>query len=142
MTRNATVLLVYRLLRLLEVCKRELGATSTYIEIGAHASNKPEFWEPLVEGVRLVAKFDERPQDVAATKKKLAELARMFGKTTSEALAEIETLAPRPPHDAAAPGHLFDALDALANRARAESAAIIDDRSPEIWSSSVSVRVR
>lgn len=132
--------LVQDLLRLLDVVRRELGANDARVEIGGRDPSPPGIWIELDGGARVVALFDEPPSDPDAKRAQLTELARVFGATANSVLADASASAPSAPRDAVAASQLFDALDALASRARAESAAVFDESSPEIWGSSLAPR--
>lgn len=124
------------LLRLLDVVRRELGADDARAEIGGREPSAGTVWTVLPSGLRIVAVFDEPPEDADAKRARLETLVSAF----EGAEQALELAAPSPSRDAAAATQLFDALDALVALARAESAAVIDGRSPEIWGSSLAPR--
>lgn len=122
------------LLRFLEIVRRELGADDVRGEIGGREPGEGAVWAMTPGGVRVVAVFERALEGAALeeTRAKLRALAESFA-----SLATIE----EPPHSQpprAGVGHeLDDALDVLAQRARAAAAMVIDDASPEIWGSSL-----
>jgi hypothetical protein len=116
--------------RFLALVARELGAEDARVELGGHP-DPGAIWAPLEGDFRVVALFGTPPADADAKREQLAALAASFsglvagvalpqGKDDREPIART----------------LEDTLDLLVHRARAESAWVIDESSPEIWGSS------
>lgn len=123
---------VASLLRLLDLVRRELPADDARIELGGREP-EPEhnLWCELSEGFRLVAVFDAPPADPGQRKTHLEALARSF----SGALSGVDFDAPGDRHELAS-RRLDDELEALADRAGAIRAVVIDTQSPVIWGTS------
>lgn len=120
------------LLRFLEIVRRELGADDVRGEIGGREPPPGTLWASTPGGVRIVAVFDRPPADPEDLRARLRVLAESFATVS----AIEESSHSQPPR--AGVGHeLDDALDVLAQRARAVAAVVIDDSSPEIWGSSL-----
>jgi hypothetical protein len=115
---------------LLRVIQRELGAASVRIDEPVEATDDDplELTAAVPAGRRVVVRFGAEPSDRAAAAAKLALLVDGFRDLLSGD-------PPRPPreHDADA---LQDALSALATRAGARDAVVIDAHSPIVWGSS------
>lgn len=116
--------------RFLSLVTRELGASDARVELGGRP-DPGAIWAPLEGDFRVVALFDTPPADPDAKREALVTLAASFsGLVASVALPqgkdEREPIART----------LEDTLDLLVHRARAESAWVVDESSPEIWGSS------
>lgn len=121
------------LLRFLEYVRRELGADDVRGEIGGREPGPDDIWGTMPGGIRVVAVFDTPPDDPAAARAKLRALVESFA-----SLAAPRDEVPQGPQPRVGVGHdLDDALDVLAQRARALAALVIDDTSPVIWGSSL-----
>lgn len=124
------------LLRFLEYVRRELGADDVRGEIGGREPSPEAIWSTMPGGIRVVVVFDTPPEDVADVRAKLRTLVESFASLARDPVlgAEVPQGAPQ----RVGVGHdLDDALDVLAQRARALAAIVIDDTSPVIWGSSL-----
>lgn len=116
------------LLRLLDLVQRKLGADDVRAELGGREpADEHQVWCPL-GGYRVVAVFDQVPEDREAQARRLDLLVRSFAGT----LESDEPERPAISNELAA-RRLDDALDALADRAGAVSAVVIDAQSPIVW---------
>lgn len=117
------------LLRLLDLVQRKLGADDVRAELGGREPDDERLvWCPLEGGYRIVAVFDQVPEDRDARSRRLEVLVRSFSGTLESRESE------RPPISSElAARRLDDALDALADRAGAVSAVAIDAQSPVVW---------
>ena len=125
------------MLRLIEVVRRELGADDARFELGGRDPEDGRLvWISLPHGYRAVAVFREAPP----RREHLEEKLRLLLASFSGIGADVGSPAPsyRPP--AQAQHDLDDVLAALAERAGAIRALVIDDRSPMVWGSSESPR--
>ncbi len=116
--------------RFLALVTRELDAADARIEIGGRP-DAGAIWAPLQDEYRVVALFDAPLADPEQKRAALAALAASF----SGVVASVALPHGRDDRDAVV-RTLEDALDLLVHRARAESAWVIDESSPEIWGSS------
>jgi hypothetical protein len=124
-----------RLLKLLEVVKRDLDARDARLEIGGLAPKAAEVvWVPAGDSRRLLAIFDAAPADRDDKVARLARLAEAFSDTTG---GGVRGTPPPPPSTRTPPyGALDVELFALAERAGAECAVIVDASSPVLWGAS------
>jgi hypothetical protein len=121
-------------LKLLDVLQKRLGANDARIEIGGRDPTDARcVWAAFDEGRRVVALFDEPPQDRAGTEARLLTMIETFRET----VAQPEAPAARGAH--AMRRELDEALAALAERTGAESVWIIDVYSPVVWGCSEAV---
>ncbi len=119
------------LLRFLEIVRRELGASDVRGEIGGREPGPGAVWATTAGGIRIVAIFDT-PADLSDKAAKMRARAEAFA-----SLGSIDEPV-HPPSPRFGAGHELDeALDFLAQRARASAALVIDDTSPVIWGSSL-----
>lgn len=122
--------------RLLELARRELHASDSYIQIGGLAgtdSDDPCRLEvELRPDCRWVVRFDEPPTDGALLRRRMAELAEAFDETVGDALGSVESLgaAAPPQHDSDA---LAQVLASLRDATGAETTLVIDRQSPMVW---------
>lgn len=125
------------ILRLLELVCRELGASHARVEIGGPPPDDARMLHcPLGSTRRLVAAFEAPPP--ATHRERLAAIAASFGDLAAESASpDSGHVDPR----ALASRRLDDELHALALRAGAASALVIDDRSPVIWGTSEPRRI-
>lgn len=123
---------MHALLRFLEYVRRELGADDVRGEIGGREPGPNAIFGMLPGGVRVVAIFDTPPSDIAARRTKLEAIVETFASIQAR-----EDLTPSSTSRAGAGHDLDEALDVLAQRARARGALVIDDSSPVIWGSSL-----
>ena len=121
---------VRSLVRFLELAQRRLGAVDVRAEIGGRDPEDPRLvWVAVTDAWRVVAVMPEVPADRADLERQLEALVESFSATVS-----LET-APAPISVGAA--HALDeALAALAHRARAAVALVVDDSSPVIFGAS------
>ena len=125
--------------RFVTLAKRELQADD--IRLLAIDEPTPEAANVLVsrlgDGRHVVASFNEEPKDREALERRLAMLASTFSDALTAPTAE--KLRSRPPVATS----LHEELKALAFRARAVDAVVIDTDSPVLWgSASVPARPR
>jgi hypothetical protein len=116
--------------RFLSLVQRELGARDARIELGG-SPDEGAIWAPLQDDFRVVALFDDGTVDRDEKRTKLEALVASF----SGIVAGLALPHHRGDHEVAA-RTLADVLDHLVFRARAETAWVIDESSPEIWGSS------
>jgi len=113
--------------RLIALVRRELGAESVrLLDAGAEPAEADNvLYASLPDGRRLAVAFAAPPasRDVALRR------LRMLTATFSQSLAEGPRSSPRLPVS----GSLHQELRALAVRARAKDAAVIDAHSPVVW---------
>jgi hypothetical protein len=113
--------------RLIALVQRELGAVSVRLLEAASEPSEAEnvLYAQLPDGRRLAVAFAAPPasRDVALRR------LRMLTATFSQSLSEGPRSSPRPPVS----GSLHQELRALAVRARALDAAVIDAHSPVVW---------
>lgn len=119
------------LLRFLALVERELGASDARLELSAHDPPDDAVWAPMAHGFRVVARL-EGAHEVEPSRARLRSIVESFAGVLAE--AALPTLREAPPTVVAT---LEEALDLLAHRARAESAWVIDDSTPEIWGGSL-----
>ena len=119
------------LLHFLGLVERELGVVRARIELSAHEPDAEEIWAPMAHGFRVVVSA-EPTRDAADLRGRLASLIDSFSGVLAEAALPAVREAPQ-----TAVATLEEALDLLAHRARAESAWVIDDSTPEIWGGSL-----
>jgi hypothetical protein len=121
------------MLRFLELLQKELGAQDARAELGGEDPvDERILWFNLQGGWRLVALFNEPPQEREHKRARLEQLAEGFSQT----LGEIS-----PPF---APGSQGDspywrldaALEALRSRAGGVGVVVVDSHSPVLWGSS------
>jgi hypothetical protein len=125
-------------IRLLDVVKRELGSMDARAELGGLEPSDPRLvWCVASVGWRLVAVFEEPPDDPEDKRAKLRSLAESFSGTLEEARPTMHHATP-----VSARRRLDEALELLAARAVAAGAAVVDARSPEIWGCSEVQRTR
>ncbi|AKF10228.1 hypothetical protein [Sandaracinus amylolyticus] len=120
------------LLRFLEVVRRELEADDVRGEIGGRDPGPDVIWGTMPGGIRVVAVYDAPPVELDDKRVKLRALLESFA-----SLGTREEASPPPPPRVGAGHELDDALDLLAQRARALGALVVDDASPVIWGSSL-----
>jgi hypothetical protein len=127
-------------LRFLEMVRRELGARDVRIEFGLEPPSPVLATVPIgPQGAYLVAHFDGASStDTATARERHAELLASFETTAEGAVVELVSVRPSaPPARLSGPAAaLTEALESLAQLARAELALVIDDASPEIWGGS------
>ncbi len=119
------------LLRFLALVERELGAQEARLELSAHDPSDEVVWAPMAHGFRVVARL-AAPHDPEALRSRLRSLVDSFSGVLAEASLPAVREAP-----ATSTATLEEALDLLAHRARAESAWVIDDSTPEVWGGSL-----
>ncbi len=119
------------LLRFLGLVERELDAEAARIELSAHEPGPDVVWAPMAHGFRVVVTL-RGPHVAAEARARLATIVESF----SGVLAEAALPAVREASQTAI-ATLEEALDLLAHRARAESAWVVDDSTPEIWGGSL-----
>ncbi|WP_437774758.1 hypothetical protein [Sorangium sp. So ce1097] len=118
------------LLRFLSLVERELSADDAVIEIGGKPPVDPRaVWCALPNGSRLVARFAEPPGEPEEVARQLEELSASFAGLSTGITG------PRPAHGGST-NRLDDELEALALRAGALGAVVVDDTSPVIWGTS------
>jgi hypothetical protein len=124
------------LLRLVELVRRELDAADVRAELGGREpKDEHVVWCKMSEGFRLVAEFEEVPKDRQSLLERMQALITAFAETASPSRSDPEQL--REPLTR----RLDAELEALAYRAGAVHAFVIDDKSPVIWGTSASRRL-
>jgi Type II secretion system (T2SS), protein E, N-terminal domain len=117
---------------LLAIVARDLGASEAHI---APAEEPPAGGAvlscDLPDGRRMVVTFDEAPPDVEARRRRLTMLVSAFTDTLSPSEAPSERGKARSQPSRSLP----EELEALAKRAGAVEAVVIDAHSPVIWGS-------
>lgn len=118
--------------RVLELVCRELGATDARLELGGRpAHDARHLHVELPGGFRLVAVFDEPPDEPKAVQRRLETMGSSFFDLG------VRPPSVRPDADyAGAQRRLDDELSALCGRTGASSALVIDVTSPIVWGSS------
>jgi hypothetical protein len=117
--------------RLLELVRRELGASDARAEVGGRDPEDPRLVHcRFGDDWRLVACFDTPPPDPNEVLRRLRALAESFSGVTEGALES------GPAARELAVRRLDDELEALIDRAGATSAVVIDAQSPVIWGAS------
>jgi hypothetical protein len=120
------------IVRFLQLVQHELGADDARAEIGGlDPTDERTIFCRLPGGWRIVALFSEPPADRATAIERLERLADSFFATATSASDAQPRLLQEP-----AARRLDEELAALAQRAGALSAIVIDDTSPVIWGSS------
>jgi hypothetical protein len=111
--------------------KRELGADDVRIleALDAPSPAPNVLYAPLIGGRQVAVTFITAPEDSPALLRRLEILARTFAHALEETPAEHR--ANRPPVSAS----LHDELKALARRAQAVDAMVLDAHSPVVWGS-------
>lgn len=123
-----------QLLRLLELIRRELGAKDARAELGGDEPDDDRLvWCKLPGSWRMVAVFDEIPEDRDVLTERLKGLVHSFEGTTGNTEPPPVVVSP-------ATRSLDDALEALAARSSAVRALVVDDSSPMLWGTSESRR--
>lgn len=126
------------LLRFLEYVRRELGADDVRGEIGGRDPEPGVICATMPGGIRVVVVFDTPPADEGEVRAKLRTLVESFASLGGrDNVLGSEAPQSQPPQRAGVGHDLDDALDVLAQRARAVAAVVIDDTSPVIWGSSL-----
>lgn len=119
------------LTKLLDVVQRDLDAADVRAEVGGREPNDPRLvWAPLAPGWRIVAVFDGPPNDAESKRERLATLVRPFEHLKERIEVPAGSLGPVKERA------VDEALDALAERAGASAAVVVDERSPVLWGSS------
>jgi len=120
------------ILRFLELVQRELGAADARAEIGGRDPDpKNTVCCRLAGGLRIVAVFDEPPAAPDELRARLESLAESFFQIASSASEDRPRVSREP-----AARRLDEELEALAARANAVRAVVIDDTSPVLWGTS------
>lgn len=115
--------------RFLDLVARQLGADDARMELGGEPPTDPRLiWVSLGDHWRVVAIFEEEPEDAARKRARLAALATAFpGVQDSVRRAH-------PPLPSLETGTVLDhTLEAVAAVAGATRALVIDEGSPVIW---------
>lgn len=119
-------------LRLLEVVSAQLGAVDARLEIGGLDPRDPCLvWVNLGNAERVVAVFEEPPEDPAGLQDRLLALLDTFAETLS-GVEPGEAMQRHAPPDR----RLEQVLDALRSRCGAALALVVDEQSPMLWSQS------
>ncbi len=120
--------------RVLGVIRQEMGCTDARLEIGGQPPSAAEqIWVAAPGGARLVAVFENQPEDRQKAERRLRQLGQTF--------FDANLSLPAPSADAEmhlARRRLDDELAALAGRTGAVGANVIDMQSPVIWGCSES----
>ena len=119
------------LLRFLAMVERELGASRAEIVLTEHPAEPDVAWAAMLHGFRVEVKFADPSVDLLSAQQRLATLVESFAGVLAEAALPAVREVP-----SSIVNTLEDALVLLVHRARAESAWVIDDTTPEIWGSS------
>lgn len=114
------------------VVRREMDCRDAHLEIGGAAPESPTVVHAETpSGYRLVAIFDEPPEDPAAAGRRLRQLASAF----FESSLSLPSIRPDAEQHLAQ-RRLDDELSALSGRTGAVGASVIDVKSPVLWGSS------
>lgn len=117
--------------RFLQLVERELGGARARIELSLHAPEEGALSAPLPNGFRVVV-IGHAPAASELGHARLLALVESFLGGVDDAAFPVAHESPRPVAVA-----LTEALALLARQARAESAWVIDDSTPEIWGGSL-----
>jgi hypothetical protein len=124
---------------LIELVCRDLEADDARVEIGGRDPDDPAvIWCPINSVRRLVVVFPTPPVDFESKQERLRALVSSF---VDLAAPESDEGLPAPDPRGLASRRLDDELHALAVRAGAVSALVVDDRSPIVWGTSEPRRV-
>jgi hypothetical protein len=123
-------MLTQPLLRFLAMVERELDASRAEIVLTDHPPEEGVAWAAMLHGFRVEVKFAQET-DLAAAQTRLEALVESFAGVLAEAALPAVREVPN-----TIVNTLEDALVLLVHQARAESAWVIDDTTPEIWGSS------
>jgi hypothetical protein len=115
--------------RFLALVKRELGASDVRLLPPSEPVEAGNILTATLAAGQIVAVFDETPPDRDALERRLAMLVGTF----NQSLEGGREHTPRPPPTRS----LGDELAALATRAQAVDAVVIDAHSPVVWGSAV-----
>ncbi len=119
--------------RLLELVRRQLGASDARFELGGNPPDSPDIlWHSLDDQWRLVVIFDAPLKDSDELQAKLTSLVDSFALTSEPVKPPFATV---PPSDLLE-RRLDETVAALADLAQARAALVIDTKSPIIWASS------
>ena len=119
------------LLKLLELVRARLGADDARAEIGGREPTAHGLISaPIRPGLRVVAVFDTPPANVERLQERLSALVSVLASPNDRPTPALDI--PAPP---AGPS-LEAALFALATRAGALRALIVDEQSPVVWGTS------
>jgi hypothetical protein len=122
------------LLRFLELLRRELSAGDAWLQIGGKSPEGDELlFQAVGAATRVVVRFDSAQARAAGAAERLAELCGTF-RSTIEATIEAGSAPPTPAE--LARQRLDEELGALAERAGASRAFVVDLDSPMIWGAS------
>ena len=119
------------LLRFLAMVERELGAARAEVVLTDHPPEAHVASAAMLHGFRVEVQFDDPNADLAQAEARLVTLVESFAGVLAEAALPSVREVPN-----TIVNTLEDALVLLVHRARAESAWVIDDTTPEIWGSS------
>lgn len=119
------------LLRFLAMVERELGAARAEVVLTEHPPEPHVAFAAMLHGFRVEVQFDDPAADLAQAQARLEALVESFAGVLAEAALPVVREVPN-----TIVNTLEDALVLLVHRARAESAWVIDDTTPEIWGSS------
>lgn len=121
-----------RLLRLIELASRDLGATDARAEVGGRDPEDPRLiWCKTPTDLRIVLVFDSPPDDRAEKAARLQSLVTAFSESAEDGRPSVPVVRP-----GALRHRLDDALDLVKERSGALAAAVIDATSPEVWGTS------
>ena len=111
--------------------ERELGASRAEVVLTEHPPEPHVASAPMLHGFRVEVQFEDSNVDLAQARTRLAALVESFAGVLAEAALPTVREVPN-----TIVNTLEDALVLLVHQARAESAWVIDDTTPEIWGSS------
>ncbi len=117
--------------RLLEVVKSKLGAVDARLEIGGKPPASPDTAWHALSHARVVAIFDSPIPDLELMHKRLASLCSGFQEIVHEAIDRLPVVRTEDPRE-----QLDEELSALAERAGATRAVVLDLNSEVIWGAS------
>lgn len=117
--------------RLLDVVKAKLGAVDARLEIGGKPPASPDTAWYALPHARVVAVFDSKIPDLELMQKRLASLCGGFQEIVHEAIDRLPAARPDDPREL-----LDDELTALAERAGASRAIVLDLNSDVVWGTS------
>ena len=117
---------------MLELIERELRACDARLELGGDPPTDPRaVWIELEQDWRLVALFEQAPDDSEDVRQRLTVIAESFASTFEQARDRAPRL--EAPEGRAVARELTEVLDLLVERTGADAAVVVDVDSPVVW---------